>query len=903
MGDDTGDASEAAPTRTSSVPVAGTASQEGTRGRQFNNFGGSQRTVEGHSFEASRDLYIETTEEDQLFKACLESLSFSHMDARQHDISQALPDTCDWFFQTTEFQEWQDRTDISHHNGVLWIKGKPGAGKSTLMKHVLAHCLKVFENHVVAAHFFNARGDPTEKSPLGMLRSLICQLVELNHAYRGRFLALFRKKQQRHGRKPWEWRDAELRDFLRSGLREIPATPVLLLVDALDECSEPGVRSVVELLEELSIDAAATSNVLRICLSSRHFPRIGMRLRQELVIEKVPEHDRDIKIYVRDKLAKQDGAIEQGICAKASGIFMWVVLVVAILNKAYDEGKVEAMHRKLEEMPGELEELFESLLSDDMPDKQETLLMLQFVLLAERSLAPPELFFAVRAESNPGGLDAWDKSAISDEDIKRRIICASRGLIEVRDRSAAVQFIHTTVKDFLFRNQRLQRLDPSLEANPIGISHDRLCICCLSCLKRNASIPMGLAPCDSNRSRFPFLEYAAVNILGHAEEAEKMGVSQDGVIQALRKGHCAFGWLTSLHSMIISHPTTIRDGGALLLVLSAWRGYSGLVNRILATGLDVEAPRKVFATALHAATLQGHLEVMNLLLAQGADVNALGGLYGTALQAASFEGSDAPAALLIARGADVNVQGGLFGTALQAASFVGNDALEALLMARGADVNVQCGLLGTALQAASFQGNYALAARLIARGADVNVQGGLLGNALQTASFRGWEKIVTLLLEQGGNINAQGGPLGTALQAAAAGGHRKVVVRLLAAKADVNAQCGFFGSALHAAAANREHRQEIEALLLEKGADASVEVGPYGFALATATRLFEGEHGFHGQDQLVSTALQAVVLTEAHGISQAAIARVERQYDNKAWGEPFGTPFYAALASRRNGLS
>ena len=41
---------------------------------------------------------------------------------------------------------------------------------------------------------------------------------------------------------------------------------------------------------------------------------------------------------------------------------MWVKLV-AMLNQAYDEGKAEAMHKKLSELPGDLEQEFETLLN------------------------------------------------------------------------------------------------------------------------------------------------------------------------------------------------------------------------------------------------------------------------------------------------------------------------------------------------------------------------------------------------------------------------------------------------------------------------------------------------------------------------------------------------------------
>ncbi|OIW26740.1 hypothetical protein CONLIGDRAFT_562213, partial [Coniochaeta ligniaria NRRL 30616] len=413
---------------------------------------------------------------------CLQSLSFRSMDARRQDIALAHSGTCDWLFETCAFQCWRDRSRLSQHNGVFWIKGNPGTGKSTLMKHILEHCQHNLEGYTVVSHFFNARGDPSEKTALGMLRSLIYQLITETAIYE-RFIHLFREKQQKHGPREWEWRDSELKRFLRDEIKCRQSEPHVLLIDALDECSPAHVRDVVGFLEDLSIESTRAEGSLNICLSSRHYPHISMATHQELVVEKMAEHNKDISRYIRDKLTKRNAEIEHSMLEKASGIFMWVVLVVTMLNKAYDEGKVEGMHRKLREVPSDLEEMFKMLLSTENPDKHETVLMLQWVLFARRPLKPEELYYAMLAGTSPDDLGARDWSRITPNDIRRRITNSSRGLIEFRQSQynpleVTAQFIHESVNDFLLRNQRLQELDSTLGSNSVGISHERLKGCC-----------------------------------------------------------------------------------------------------------------------------------------------------------------------------------------------------------------------------------------------------------------------------------------------------------------------------------------------------------------------------------------------------------------------------------------
>ncbi|OAT03217.1 uncharacterized protein BDCG_17982 [Blastomyces dermatitidis ER-3] len=61
------------------------------------------------------------------------------------------------------------------YHGFLWIKGTPGAGKSTLMKFIVKQAMKI-QNRTVIFFFFRARGAALEKTVVGMYRSLLLQL-------------------------------------------------------------------------------------------------------------------------------------------------------------------------------------------------------------------------------------------------------------------------------------------------------------------------------------------------------------------------------------------------------------------------------------------------------------------------------------------------------------------------------------------------------------------------------------------------------------------------------------------------------------------------------------------------------------------------------------------------------
>jgi hypothetical protein len=108
------------------------------------------------------------------------------------------------------------------------------------------------------------------------------------------------------------WQESELKNFLLSEIQDLQPKPLLLLVDALDECSDAHVREVVEFLENLSVRATRAKTALNICLSSRHFPCISMsRMAEckELVLEATEKHKRDIDVYTHDKLRRKDSEI------------------------------------------------------------------------------------------------------------------------------------------------------------------------------------------------------------------------------------------------------------------------------------------------------------------------------------------------------------------------------------------------------------------------------------------------------------------------------------------------------------------------------------------------------------------------------------------------------------------
>jgi ankyrin repeat protein len=624
-----------------------------------------------------------------------------------------------------------------------------------MMRHI-SDQLQESDDALLVEHFFNARGSGLEKTFLGLLQSLIYQLLSEVPEFYNAFVLIYRRKDMFPGQ--WNWRQSELKNFLQSQLKRTKLK-LIILVDALDECSLNEIASVVTFLESLSLDAVDAGTNLRICLSSRPYPNVSMAKNLEFTLDGNAEHNEDIEKYVRVKLKTKNPGITTGILQKANGVFLWVVLVVEILNGAVDDGRPEEMQKTLVDIPSDLDNFFERVIFDNSEKNPETLLMFQLVLFSERTLSPEELVFAVIAKRQEGYLKPRSQYEMTNDLLRARIVNSSKGLIEVSAEKMRTQFIHQTVTDFFLRNRRLERLYPTLEPDAIAASHDRIRACCLDYIEKCPinSQPHNGHSTDKLQTEYPFLEYSAMYLLDHAEAAlqgHQLGIEND------RWPLSSDPWFQTWNRITFAI------------------GLNWYIQGDLNVGL-------VYILVLH----KYHKLLATILKRSDVDVNTQGGLFNNALQLAVAKRDDVATRMLLERGASVQLNGGYFGTVLQVASAQGNRGLVSTIIEKGADLNVSGGLYGTALQAAAARGNFQIMKSLLERGANVNVYGGIFGSALQGAAHNGNLEGVNLLLKQGALVISESGSYGSALHAAINIQKIEIFQNLLHAGADVNS-CG-----------------------------------------------------------------------------------------------------------------
>ena len=773
-----------------------------------------------------------STLSDSHRQGLFDSLWHHTIDTRYATIKTAHARTCEWLLKKTEYQDWLDINKTQDHHGVLWIKGKPGSGKSTLVKFAVADARKTRAETAVISFFFNARGEDLEKSTLGMYRSLLYQILK-TFPYLQTVLDCLRPNVPREG-ETYSWEKHDLQDLFTAAIQNLGQRPLMCFIDALDECEEDQIRDLVSFLEHLGRLATSSRMHFYVCLSSRHYPYISIENGVELTLEDQEDHIHDITKYLNGTLragrGKQSEQIKEELLQRSSGVFLWVVLVVQILNKEYDHGRIHGLRKRLREIPDGLDKLFEDILTRDRENMEELILCLQWILYAERPLRQDEVYYAILSGIDPEALTSTTSEEITTQDMERFILSCSKGLVETtRHKKRTVQFIHESVREFLLGKHGFNKLKLELG---FGLSQDRLKQCCYNCMTIDTSdyLPssMELPAASSEEGRglresipkkLPFLEYAVHSVLHHADVAEGQGISQKAFLEKFALSN----WIM-LDNLFEKYQIRRHTSHASLLYILAEKNFSNLVRIQLEMELDPDTAierceNERYGTPLHAALNNTPIKkdtIQALLIPKVRTPYDLGEL-GHARTGWACECSLAAINSIIEKQPDPRPRKGQ--TLMHWAVSHGLEAVVNWLLSKK---NFDPGSLVdnaslSALSMAAELGHETVLSLLLSQGVDPHFKDKSGRSLLSLAASNGRETVVSLLLSRGVDPNSRDQSRMTPLSYAASNGHITVVNLLLSKGADPDLKHHNNRTPL-SYAASRGHTAVVN-LLLSNGAD------------------------------------------------------------------------------------
>lgn len=432
-------------------------------------------------------LSAETREldDDSCAKAIISSLMFSHINQREEAIPKAYEQTFKWMLNqpkasesevplTPPFVPWLEGPS----SDIYWITGKPGAGKSTMMKYLLQH--PVTREKVTiwsegsrrrllwGSFFFWNAGSPIQKSHEGLLRALLSQFIEQAPDIAPRIcprrwaLCKALGTHSINQAPDWQWKEL-MEAFSLLSLHIGDLFNLFLLIDGLDEF-EGDHEKLIEFTEALNLRSGT-----KICVSSRPWNVFSDAFKNSRTLRMDQVTADDILLYVRgvfektpafrdwkEYSSKQAETLMRDIVIKAQGVFLWVAVVVTQIRLGLSEGdKTSDLQAVLEDIPADLSSLYDNIWRRIKPCYiRSSSQIFQIHQCAIDNNEKMDAVLLYLADEDLSALDE-DIDVLMEtrqrhvaEVVKRRLDSRTRGLLEVAN-DGYVNYLHRTVREWI----------------------------------------------------------------------------------------------------------------------------------------------------------------------------------------------------------------------------------------------------------------------------------------------------------------------------------------------------------------------------------------------------------------------------------------------------------------------
>ena len=366
------------------------------------------------------------------------------MHYRKNAIREPADGTCVWLSSHQTYNEW-----LATKQGLLWISGKPGAGKSTLMAFIYASdSTGSHLNAITMSFFFHARGTEIQKSLSGFYRSMLHQLLMHYREGLSQSTSMYMERIMSIGEHwTWECKDLEA-TFQKSVVEAARSRPIRIYVDALDEAGEQNAKGLIELFKLLDKQAVSKSSQLAICFSCRHYPLLPIHDVPEICVER--ENRNDIDAYIKNNIDQKQRSrrsmielelIRTTMLCKAEGSFQWVkVILDQIMEMHNHRESFDVILQAIKDSPEELDNLYRTLINQiNERHRPQSLRLFKCVLFAKRPLSTEELRVALTLDLQHASIQNCRDSDLyqsinTGERLGQRIRFLSAGLIEIPSR-------------------------------------------------------------------------------------------------------------------------------------------------------------------------------------------------------------------------------------------------------------------------------------------------------------------------------------------------------------------------------------------------------------------------------------------------------------------------------------
>lgn len=445
---------------------------------------------------------------DMVALAVRTSIRFDVINTREEAIAKTFGSTYDWILQPKPREKdgkplWENfpKWLADNSNTVYWITGKPGSGKSTMMKFLLqqqllrdylSKDLGTLKLLVVKYYAWNA-GQDLQKSLEGLKKTLVSQALEfdpeLTPKLAPRRWVLCQVLRGISGLPTWEsW---EIDEAFKVLLSQCGKTIKLaLFIDGLDEFDVPP-KDIIHQIREIT---ALCPTGLKICVASRPWNTFSDEFSQGPALEMHQLTHKDMITFVAGSFRENRAFVEHqslnpeaasqlvaNVVERSNGVFQWVSLVVPLLLDLLTDGESPTqsvdIQQALQDLPSELETLYETIWAR-IP--RENLHNASFMIQIMRAAEGPITWLTMWVIEELKSVSARAQSSLTTElssetikqfhgdgnlkkvalmSLKRKLVGRTKGILELNlEGDGFVDFIHRTARDWAKNPETWRRI-------------------------------------------------------------------------------------------------------------------------------------------------------------------------------------------------------------------------------------------------------------------------------------------------------------------------------------------------------------------------------------------------------------------------------------------------------------